>query len=117
MTSARASGIAASTTRRQNPAISSLSVRPIKPASVTQALRVLKAASSTNCSSLHRQPCHGRNLTCRDYSFSNATQATGETTPATLNRYSRVSAAAGAAIEEQKLKRRLGAKGGCEFLG
>jgi hypothetical protein len=38
-----------------------------------------------------------------------------EATPATLNRYSRVSAAAGAAIEEQKLKRRLGAKGGCEF--
>src|SRR6478672_987777 len=46
MTIARVSGTPASATRRQKPAISSLSVRPINPASVTQPASALKAFSS-----------------------------------------------------------------------
>src|SRR5947209_10846209 len=50
MTSARANGMPASTTRRQKPDIIWLSVRPTSPASVTQALIALKAAGFMNAS-------------------------------------------------------------------
>jgi hypothetical protein len=43
---ARANGTPAAATRRQKPAISSPSLRPINPASVTQALTALQAVSS-----------------------------------------------------------------------
>src|SRR5271166_660371 len=46
MTMARASGTPASASRRQKPVISSLSVRPIKPASVTQPASPSKPISS-----------------------------------------------------------------------
>src|SRR5271165_6004982 len=67
MTRARASGTPASKIRRQKPAISSLSLRPISPASVTQALSALKAAVSINGSSLPAR-CFSREPDGRDYS-------------------------------------------------
>src|SRR5215467_2691110 len=53
MTRARANGTPASMTRRQKPAISSLSVRPINPASVTQPASSLNAIWSISKLSPH----------------------------------------------------------------